>query len=59
MVAMTSVLSKSMPCLVAVECSATAEHCFSSLVYYVFCNPDGDVMAGLVNVRLATGTWEM
>jgi cell division protein FtsW (lipid II flippase) len=28
-------------------------------VYYVFCNPDGDVMAGLVNVRLATGTWEM
>jgi hypothetical protein len=42
-----------MPCLVAIDCSATTDHKFSSLVF-VLCNSDEDVMARVADVQLAT-----
>jgi hypothetical protein len=54
---MTPVLSKSVLCLVAVECSATCNCWFSSLVSLMCSEVLVDVTATLSDVHLTTGTW--
>jgi hypothetical protein len=52
MFATASMLLNLMLCMVSVECSATTDYCFSSLVPVMFLYSSGDVLADLMHTLL-------